>query len=217
MSYQVLRTVLYAYMINRRIRKKIKKRKPFELTDPSVPSGFFFSCSCRFNGAGSFGEAMDSSFSPGHSSPHSFGGRHEWSPPMASFGAHPPPPRGGGGRRGDVGGGGGGMSSSSSPPSIVGFNPPPAHAQSVNVGGAVGGGCCRSDAGREILSILSASRQQQARSWLGMSPPDRAANPVRHDLRFQRREAADTTAYGGNYSGTGTGTARVGIFESSVR
>lgn len=153
------------------------------------------------NGPGSFGEAMDSSFSPGHSSPHSFGGRHEWSPPMASFGATHQPSR-----PSDVG------SASSSPPSIVGFNPPPAHAQSVvNVGGAIGG--CRSDAGREILSILSARRQEQARSWLGMSPPDRAANPVSHDLRFQQRQREAESAYGG---GVGVPTTRGGNYPGTA-
>jgi hypothetical protein len=43
-----------------------------------------------------------------------------------------------------------------SPPSIVGFNPPPAHAQSVMARPL---GASRSDAGREILSILSARRE----------------------------------------------------------
>ena len=49
----------------------------------------------------------------------------------------------------------------------------------------------RSDAGREILSILSARREEQARSWgLGVSPPARATNPLINDCSFHRQGEA---------------------------
>lgn len=123
---------------------------------------------------------MESSFSPGRSnSPRSsFGGRSGRSPPLASFNV----PNAAGASIGGC---------SRSPPSIVGFNPPPAHAQSVGVAGGV-----RSDAGREILSILSARREEQARSWLGTSPPARAANPMSNDCRFHRREGGEALGAG---------------------
>ena len=50
----------------------------------------------------------------------------------------------------------------------------------------------RSDAGREILSILSASREERARSWLvESSPPARASNPLINDLSFRHQHAPE--------------------------
>jgi hypothetical protein len=43
--------------------------------------------------------------------------------------------------------------------------------------------------------------EEQARSWLGTSPPTRAANPVSNDCRFINPRRVEGDAYGGNPGG----------------